>query len=125
MRGVARRARAALNSLGLRWKIAALLALGCAVVAVAIGLLVHHARLEQVSAGARSGAVAQLVRVRQLYELTGQVDTDTTDGTDAALDSPDLPAPLRAAALDGRRTTYLDMGAADPAVWAARPGGVA
>ncbi|MEV0114495.1 ATP-binding protein [Streptomyces sp. NPDC050844] len=123
MRGIARRARAALNSLGLRWKIAALLALGCAVVAVAIGLLVHHARLEQVSAGARSGAVAQLVRVRQLYELTGQVDTDTTDGTDAALDSPDLPASLRAAALDGRRTTYLDMGAADPAVWAARPVG--
>lgn len=116
------RARAALNALGLRWKIAALLALGCAVVAVAIGVLVHQARLEQVSTSARSGATAQLVRVRQLYELTGQVDTGD-DGMDAALDAPDLPASLRAAALDGRRTTYLDMSADDPVVWAARPVG--
>lgn len=122
-RGIARRARAALNALGLRWKIAALLALGCAVVAVAIGILVHQARLDQVSASARSGAVAQLVRVRQLYELTGQVDTAGDARTDAAVDAPDLPASLRAAALDGRRTTYLDMGAADPVVWAARPVG--
>ncbi|WP_367041660.1 HAMP domain-containing sensor histidine kinase [Streptomyces sp. Je 1-332] len=123
MRALARRVRAALNALGLRWKIAALLALGCAVVAVAIGVLVHQARLEQVSKTARSGATAQLVRVRQLYELTGQVDTGGEADTDAALDAPNLPASLRAAALDGRRTTYLDMGAADPVVWAARPVG--
>ncbi|MGW7275001.1 sensor histidine kinase [Streptomyces sp. NPDC054864] len=123
MRALARRFRAALNALGLRWKIAALLALGCAVVAVAIGVLIHQARLEQVSKTARSGATAQLVRVRQLYELTGQVDTGGEAATDAALDAPDLPASLRAAALDGRRTTYLDMGAADPVVWAARPVG--
>ncbi|MEV6752222.1 HAMP domain-containing sensor histidine kinase [Streptomyces sp. NPDC051214] len=123
MRGIGRRTRAALNALGLRWKIAALLALGCAVVAVAIGVLVHQARLEQVSENARSGATAQLVRVRQLYELTGQVDTAGDARTDAALDAPDLPASLRAAALDGRRTTYLDMGAEHPVVWAARPVG--
>lgn len=123
MRGVGRRARAALNALGLRWKIAALLALGCAVVAVAIGVLVHQARLEQVSENARSGATAQLVRVRQLYELTGQVDTAGDARTDAAIDAPDLPASLRAAALDGRRTTYLDMSAEHPVVWAARPVG--
>ncbi|MEV0525090.1 HAMP domain-containing sensor histidine kinase [Streptomyces sp. NPDC050439] len=123
MRGIGRRARAALNALGLRWKIAALLALGCAVVAVAIGVLVHQARLEQVSEGARSGATAQLVRVRQLYELTGQVDTAGDARTDAAIDAPGLPASLRTAALDGRRTTYLDMGAEHPVVWAARPVG--
>ncbi|MFG2497132.1 ATP-binding protein [Streptomyces sp. NPDC048441] len=123
MKAIARRTRAALGDLGLRWKIAALLAVGCAVVAVAIGVLVHQARLEQVSATARSGATAQLVRVRQLYELTGQVDTVGDDATDAAIDAPGLPASLRAAALDGRRTTYLDMGAADPVVWAARPVG--
>ncbi|MFF1376812.1 ATP-binding protein [Streptomyces sp. NPDC058308] len=110
-----------LNSLGLRWKIAALLAAGCAVVAVAIGLLIHHARLDQVTTSARSGAVAQLVRIRQLYELSGQVDQD--DGTDAALDDPRLPAPLRKAALAGQRTTYLDMAADEPCVWAARPVG--
>ncbi|MGW7083575.1 ATP-binding protein [Streptomyces sp. NPDC054871] len=120
---MAHRTRAALNALGLRWKIAALLALGCAVVAVAIGVLIHQARLEQVSKTARSGATAQLVRVRQLYELTGQVDTDGDAATDAAIDAPDLPASLRAAALDGQRTTYLDMSADDPVVWAARPVG--
>ncbi|MFF3642202.1 ATP-binding protein [Streptomyces sp. NPDC002564] len=112
--------RAALNSLGLRWKIAALLAVGCAVVAVAIGFLVHHARLDQVAENARSGATAQLVRVRQLYELTGQVDQADTD---AAIDAPGLPAALRRAALAGQRTTYLDMASGDPCVWAARPVG--
>ncbi|MET7359652.1 HAMP domain-containing sensor histidine kinase [Streptomyces sp. NPDC005562] len=112
--------RAAPGRLGLRWKIAALLAAGCAVVAVAIGLLVHDARLDQVTDSARSGAVAQLVRVRQLYELTGQVDQADTG---AALDDPRLPGPLRRAALAGQRTTYLDMASDDPCVWAARPVG--
>ncbi|MFD9908588.1 ATP-binding protein [Streptomyces sp. NPDC059063] len=111
------------RTLGLRWKIAALLAAGCAVVAVTIGLLIHHARLDQVSGSARAGATAQLVRVRQLYELTGQVGLDGQDNADAAIDARDLPGPLRAAALDGQRTTYLDMDAGDPAVWAARPVG--
>ncbi|MFE0100050.1 ATP-binding protein [Streptomyces sp. NPDC059009] len=118
MRHVLRRARAGLNSLGLRWKIAALLAVGCSVVAVGIGLLIHQARLDQVSQSARSGATAQLVRVRQLYALTGQVQQDDAD---ASIDDPNLPAPLRAAALAGKRTTYLDMSSDEPAVWAARP----
>ncbi|UFQ15461.1 MULTISPECIES: sensor histidine kinase [Streptomyces] len=113
-------ARAPLNALGLRWKITALLAGGCAVVAAAIGLLIHHARLDQVAGNARSGATAQLVRVRQLYELTGQVDQGDTD---AVIDAPDLPAPLRRAALAGRRATYLDLSSDDPCVWAARPVG--
>ncbi|MEI5100478.1 HAMP domain-containing sensor histidine kinase [Streptomyces sp. PmtG] len=50
--------------------------------------------------------------------MTGQVEQDDTD---AAIDARDLPGPLRAAALDGRRATYLDLDSADPAVWAARP----
>ncbi|MGW0733783.1 ATP-binding protein [Streptomyces sp. NPDC002851] len=119
--GLPRRARRAvhrLNGLGLRWKIAALLAAGCALVALTIGLLIHHARYEQVGSAARKEAVAELVRVRQLYEVTGQVDQD---GSEAAIDSPDLPAPLRQAALADRRTTYLDMDAPEPSVWAARP----
>ncbi|MFF2788285.1 histidine kinase dimerization/phospho-acceptor domain-containing protein [Streptomyces sp. NPDC058049] len=32
-----------------------------------------------------------------------------------------LPGPLRAAALAGQRSTYLDMSGRDPVVWAARP----
>lgn len=111
-----------IGGLGLRWRIAALVALGCALVAVAIGVLVHHARLDQVSTNARESATTQLVRVRQLYELTGQVDQDNqADGTDAAIDAPGLPAGLRRAAHDGRRTTYLDLSSDHPSVWAARP----
>ncbi|MCW8381270.1 hypothetical protein [Streptomyces justiciae] len=113
-----RAVRSYVNGLGLRWKIAALLATGCALVAVAIGLLVHHARLEQVSAGARAEALAQLVRVRQVYELTGQV---SQDGIDARLDAHDVPRPLERAATAGKRTTYLDLSSAHPSVWAARP----
>ncbi|MGW3193146.1 ATP-binding protein [Streptomyces sp. NPDC001118] len=107
-----------LRRLGLRGKIALLLAVGCALVAVAIGLLVHRARLEQVAEGARAQAVSRLVRVRQVYELTGHVDEDDVEG---ALDSTAAPEPLRRAALDGRRTTYLDLSSDRPAVWAARP----
>ncbi|OLZ66689.1 hypothetical protein AV521_27025 [Streptomyces sp. IMTB 2501] len=95
-----------------------MLAAGCALVAVAIGLLVHQARLEQVADGARAQALAQLVRVRQVYELTGHVDEDDAGG---ALDSLAVPEPLRRAALDGRRTTYLELSSDRPAVWAARP----
>ncbi|MFC7305683.1 ATP-binding protein [Streptomyces monticola] len=113
-----RRARLALNGLGLRWKIAALLATGCALVALTIGLLIHHARYEQVATGARKTAVDELWRVRKIYEVTGQVDQEATE---AAIDCPKLPGSLREAALAGRRTTYLDMTGPDPAVWAARP----
>ncbi|MEJ8657184.1 sensor histidine kinase [Streptomyces sp. MS1.AVA.4] len=106
--------------MSLRWKIAVLLASGCALVAVTIGLLIHHARMEQLSSSARAGAVAQLVRVRQLYELTGRVDPADNG---AALDSPRLPAALRASAPSGRRNTYLDLDERRPVVWAARPVG--
>ncbi|MEV5876107.1 HAMP domain-containing sensor histidine kinase [Streptomyces sp. NPDC052101] len=112
--------RLGLGRLGLRGKIAVLLAVGCALVAVAIGLLVHQQRLEQVADGSRAAATAQLVRVRQVYELTGQVRENDTDA-EAALDSPAVPEPLRRAALDGRRATYLDLSSDHPAVWAARP----
>ncbi|MFI6050440.1 sensor histidine kinase [Streptomyces violascens] len=127
MRAVRRRCRALLartrgltQGLSLRWKIAALLAAGCALVAVTIGLLIHQSRAAQVASTARESATAQLIRVRQLYELTGQVDHGDTE---AALDHPDLPEPLRKSALDGRRSTFLDLDGPHPAVWAARPVG--
>ncbi|MFF4185493.1 sensor histidine kinase [Streptomyces sp. NPDC001691] len=114
------RARRLPRGLSLRWKIAALLAAGCALVAVTIGLLIHQSRAAQVAATARESATAQLIRVRQLYELTGQVDHGDTE---AALDHPALPAPLRASAHGGKRSTYLDLDGPHPAVWAARPVG--
>ncbi len=112
------RLRARLNGLGLRWKIAALLASGCALVALAIGGLIHHARYEQVAEQARDNATAELIRVRKVYVATGGVDPEDSG---AAIDSPALPSSLRDAALAKRRTTFLEMDAEHPAVWAARP----
>ncbi|MDK9499211.1 HAMP domain-containing sensor histidine kinase [Streptomyces katrae] len=119
----AARCRRRLRALGLRWKIAALLAAGCSLVAVTIGVLIHEARARQVSDAARKSAVEQLVRVRQIYEITGRLDSDKVGEADARVDCPSTPPELRRAALDGRRTTYLDLTGPDPAVWAARPVG--
>ncbi|WP_405493145.1 ATP-binding protein [Streptomyces sp. NBC_00096] len=117
------RCRRLLHALGLRWKISALLAVGCSLVALTIGVLIHEARVRQVADAARESAVQQLVRVRQVYELTGQLDFDKVGEADARIDCPGLPEPLRRAALSGQRTTYLDLDGPHPAVWAARPVG--
>uniref|UniRef100_A0AAU2VBW6 Signal transduction histidine-protein kinase/phosphatase MprB n=1 Tax=Streptomyces sp. NBC_00003 TaxID=2903608 RepID=A0AAU2VBW6_9ACTN len=119
-RALSGRARGLTRGLSLRWKIAALLAAGCALVAVTIGLLIHQSRAAQIASTARESATAQLIRVRQLYELTGQVDHGDTE---AALDHPALPEPLRKSAHAGKRSTFLDLDGAHPAVWAARPVG--
>ncbi|MFD7837341.1 ATP-binding protein [Streptomyces sp. NPDC059761] len=123
MKPVLVRCRHLLQALGLRWKISILLAAGCSLVAVTIGVLIHEARAQQVGDAARESALAQLVRVRQVYELTGRLDEDKVGEADAWIDCPGLPAPLRRAALAGQRTTYLDLSGPDPAVWAARPVG--
>ncbi|WP_329398594.1 HAMP domain-containing sensor histidine kinase [Streptomyces melanogenes] len=117
-RALVRRVRAFSQGLSLRWKIAAALAGGCALVAVTIGLLIHQARAAQLVTTARESATAQLVRVRQLYELTGQVDQSDAD---AAVDDGRLPSALRESALAGRRSTFVELDGPDPAVWAARP----
>lgn len=123
MRPALLRCRRIVRDLGLRWKISALLAVGCSLVAVTIGVLIHEARVHQVAEAARQSATAQLVRVRQVYELTGQLDFDKVGEADARIDCPHLPEPLRRAALAGQRTTYLDLDGPHPAVWAARPVG--
>ncbi|MER5730031.1 HAMP domain-containing sensor histidine kinase [Streptomyces sp. NPDC002138] len=115
------RCRRRLRALGLRWKIAVLLAVGCSLVAVTIGFFIHRARAHQVSAAARAAATAQLIRVRQVYELTGRLDPGRTAGTAAEVDARDVPPALRETALAGRRSTYLDLAGAHPSVWAARP----
>ncbi|GHH33576.1 two-component sensor histidine kinase [Streptomyces candidus] len=120
IRRTVRRVRTFVAGLSLRWKIAALPAAGAALVALAIGALIHQARSAQVAGTAREAAVAELYRVRQLYELTGRVDPRDTG---AALDAADLPPALAADARGGNRNTYLDLSGPDPAVWAARPVG--
>ncbi|MFE2245841.1 ATP-binding protein [Streptomyces lavendulae] len=123
MRALPSRGRRLLRALGLRWKIAVLLAVGCSLVAVTIGALIHQARVRQVADAARKSATEQLIRVRQVYELTGRLDFDKVGEADARIDCPAMPGPLREAALAGRRTTYLDLSGPHPAVWAARPVG--
>ncbi|MFE2330492.1 ATP-binding protein [Streptomyces sp. NPDC059385] len=123
MRAALVRGRRLVRVLGLRWKISVLLAVGCSLVAVGIGLLIHEARTRQIGEAARASATAQLISVRKLYELTGRLDFDKGGDSDGRIDSPDLPRPLRTAALDGQRSTYLDLSGTDPAVWAARPVG--
>ncbi|WP_371678630.1 ATP-binding protein [Streptomyces sp. NBC_01276] len=123
MRVLPARGRRPLRALGLRWKIAVLLAVGCSLVAVTIGVLIHQARVRQVADAARKSATEQLVRVRQVYELTGRLDFDKVGEAHARIDCPGMPAPLREAALAGRRSTYLDLSGPHPAVWAARPVG--
>ncbi|MER7508975.1 HAMP domain-containing sensor histidine kinase [Streptomyces lavendulae] len=123
MRALPARGRRLLRALGLRWKIAVLLAVGCSLVAVTIGALIHQARVRQVADAARKSATEQLIRVRQVYELTGRLDFDKVGEADARIDCPAMPGPLREAALAGRRTTYLDLSGPHPAVWAARPVG--
>ncbi|CAM5316056.1 two-component sensor histidine kinase [Streptomyces spiroverticillatus] len=113
-----RRVRAFVAGLSLRWKIAALPAAGAALVALAIGVLIHQARTAQVAETARESAIAELYRVRQLYELTGHVNPQDTG---SALDSPEVPPALDAAARAGSRNTYLDLSGPNPSVWAARP----
>ncbi|MFE2170729.1 ATP-binding protein [Streptomyces sp. NPDC059447] len=123
MRAALVRGRQLVRVLGLRWKISVLPAVGCSLVAVGIGLLIHEARTRQIGEAARASATAQLISVRKLYELTGRLDFDKGGDSDGRIDSPDLPRPLRTAALDGQRSTYLDLSGTDPAVWAARPVG--
>ncbi|MFD9162495.1 ATP-binding protein [Streptomyces sp. NPDC059558] len=121
MRPLLMRGRRLLRALGLRWRIAILLAVGCLLVAIAIGILIHGARARQIGDAARASATAQLISVRKVYELTGRLDRDKVGEADARIDCPQLPGPLRAAALAGQRSTYLDMAGPDPVVWAARP----
>ncbi|MFF4432953.1 hypothetical protein ACFYZ4_27815 [Streptomyces sp. NPDC001513] len=90
---------------------ALLCAVGCSLVAVTIGILIRGARVRQIGDAARASATARLIGVRRVYELTGRVDCRQ------------LPAPLRAEALAGQRSTYLDLSGPDPVVWAARPAG--
>lgn len=104
------------DAIGLRWKIAALLAVGCSLVAVTIGFLIHGARAGQIGDAARASATAQLISVRKVYELTGRLDRGKVGEADARIDCAQLPGPLRAAALAGQRSTYLDMSGRDPAV---------
>ncbi|WP_405804228.1 HAMP domain-containing histidine kinase [Streptomyces sp. NBC_00210] len=102
----------------LRWRIAALVAAAICAVAVAVGVLVHHASRDREMSQAREAARTTLDRAAITYTRSG-----TVQGTGAALDAPGLPAGLRNLAARGRQGTQYATGPAGPAMWAARPAG--
>ncbi|MEV6400766.1 HAMP domain-containing sensor histidine kinase [Streptomyces sp. NPDC051907] len=107
--------------MGLSWRIAALVAAATCAVAVAVGVLVHHASRDRELSQARDAASTTLDRAGVTYTRTGAVQ-----GSGAALDAPGLPDDLRALVASGHQGTEFvesEAGGGGPAMWAARPAG--
>ncbi|GAA1604762.1 HAMP domain-containing sensor histidine kinase [Streptomyces globosus] len=100
----------------LRWKIAALAAATAALVAAAVGVLVHVWTAHDIHDRARARAFNAVYAAADVHRRTGALTED------ARLDPPDLPASLRDPA-DGARHTAYDPrtdGNVGPSMWAAR-----
>ncbi|MBB4894718.1 signal transduction histidine kinase [Streptomyces olivoverticillatus] len=98
--------------MGLRTKTVVAITATAALVAVLIGLVVHHRT-----------AVTQLDTAREaIDQRLGAAAEDHAAGIDrprTILNPYRLPAPLRRAVDDGKRATYLDRSGAEPFLWAA------
>ncbi|MFE6690262.1 ATP-binding protein [Streptomyces sp. NPDC057743] len=98
--------------MGLRAKIGIAISATAAVVAVLVGVLVHHHTVN-----------AQLDLAG--HTLDGRLQTTAQDraaGIDTGrglINPPDLPRPLKALAEGGRRGVYLDLSGRTPYLWAA------
>ncbi|WP_406201089.1 HAMP domain-containing histidine kinase [Kitasatospora sp. NBC_01560] len=106
--------RVALRRLSLRRQIATAVAAVSVLVAVAVGLLVHRAMIDQHVDQARGAAVAALDSALDAY---GRGDGPERRG--AVLNDPALPPRLHALAADGRHGTLLAAGPEGEAMWAA------
>ncbi|MEU8828772.1 HAMP domain-containing sensor histidine kinase [Streptomyces sp. NPDC048636] len=102
--------------MALRWRIAALVAAATCTVAVAIGVLVHHASRDRELSQARDAARTTLDRAALIYARTGGVQ-----GSGAVMDAPELPGGLRRLVERGHQGTQFTSGSGGPAMWAARP----
>lgn len=98
----------------LRRQIAATVAAISCLVALSVGLLVHQASVRQHTDQARKSAQTALDAMLDLYARTGDLA-----GSNAAQDSPDLPAPLHDLARRGHRGSMLGPGPHGTAMWAA------
>ncbi|MEV5510347.1 sensor histidine kinase [Streptomyces orinoci] len=100
----------------LYWKTAVFITVMCCLLAVVLGVLVHVLVDRQTQYRMRGAALAELDRTVTAY-VAGQ-----PLGADAAVDPPDLPAPLRELAA-GRheRGTQLGDHQGHPVMWAATP----
>ncbi|MEX2985761.1 ATP-binding protein [Streptomyces sp. C36] len=98
--------------MGLRTKIGVAITATAALVAVLIGLVVHHRTAVNQLETARDGLDQRLVSAAE----------DHAAGVDrprVILNPYRLPAPLRRAAEQGKRATYLDRSGPEPVLWAA------
>jgi signal transduction histidine kinase len=113
---LARAARGLLNWRSLRWKIAALVAMACCSVALAVGMLVHQSTLDRSMSLNRAQAVEELASAADRQERTGSLDGS------AAVDPETIPpALLRQVRSTGRVSTWYNDRQPDiPWMWAAR-----
>ncbi|SDL05928.1 ATP-binding protein [Streptomyces indicus] len=99
--------------MGLRTKIGAAIAGTAALVAVVIGMLVHHQTVE-----AQFDAAVQQIGDR--LRTAVQDHAAGVDGGNSMIDPPDLPKPLDEAVRQGKWAVYLDRDAdGPPMLWAA------
>ncbi|MEV4744112.1 HAMP domain-containing sensor histidine kinase [Streptomyces sp. NPDC049555] len=100
----------------LYWKAAVFITAMCCLLAVMVGVLVHVLVDRQTQDRARGAALAELDRTVAAY-VAGQ-----PLGRNAAVDPPDLPAPLREMAVQRQeRGTQLADHRGRPAMWAVTP----
>ncbi|MEV7193827.1 two-component system sensor histidine kinase CseC [Streptomyces sp. NPDC093510] len=104
---------------GVRWKIAAAIALVGALVAIALSLVVHNAARVSMLDNARDVQDERIQFALRLYSSASQRQT-LQFGT--KVDDPELPQELRQKVLKGRRATFVEEKPDGvPDIWAAVP----
>lgn len=98
--------------MGLRTKIGVAITATAALVAVLIGLVVHHRTAVNQLETARDALDQRLVSAAEDHAVG-------VDRPRVILNPYRLPAPLRRAAEQGKRATYLDRSGPEPVLWAA------
>ncbi|WP_353944703.1 HAMP domain-containing sensor histidine kinase [Streptomyces sp. HUAS MG91] len=103
----------------LTWKAAAFITVMCCALTALLGILVHVSVTRQTVGEARDRALSRL------DEAAGALAAGDRLGPGAAVDPPDLPAPLRDLAARGEHGTMLGRSGARPVMWAAGPASAA
>ncbi|MFG2224095.1 sensor histidine kinase [Streptomyces sp. NPDC048644] len=105
-------------AVSLRWKIALTVTAVCCAVAAVLGVLVHNAVAHQTVGQVRKETRADLDTALDLFEYG-----TSREGINSVLDPPELPAPLRRLARDGKRGSMVGTYRGQPVMWAAAPAG--
>ncbi|MFJ6797624.1 sensor histidine kinase [Streptomyces sp. NPDC091268] len=100
----------------LRWKIALTTTAVCCAVAAALGILVHNVVARQIVGEVRKDVD------RDLDHALGHYEYGTAHGdVNVAMDSPELPGPLRSLVARGLTGSMVGEHAGKPVMWAAGP----